>query len=115
MRPIILCGDTEKVFLQNQKKSDKYLEVSLDKVRNPSIIEVNRLRRLVFGLNESPFILGGTLKQHFENYLNEHPKVIEKIQNSMYANEVQKLKRNQRSTFKGAFKFIQITFKYTVS
>ena len=48
------------------------------KNRDSSIIEVDIFTRLVFGLNQSPFIKG-ILKKHFENYLNEYPEVIERM------------------------------------
>ena len=41
----------------------------------------------MFRLNQSPFILEGTLKQHFQNFMNEYPIVVEKIQN-MYTDDL---------------------------
>ena len=40
------------------------------------------------GLNQSLFLLKGTLKQHFENYVNEYSKVIEKIQNDVFVDDL---------------------------
>ena len=40
------------------------------------------------GLNQSLFLLKGTLKQHFENYVNEYSKVIKKIQNDMFVDDL---------------------------
>ena len=55
---------------------------------NPSVIERNRFTRLVFGLTQSPFILEGTLKEHFQYYINEYPILIEAISEDMYADDL---------------------------
>ena len=55
---------------------------------DPNIVEVNRFSRLVLGITQSLFILEGTLKQHFQNYMNEYPIVVEKIQNDMYVDDL---------------------------
>ena len=51
-------------------------------------VETNRFTRLVFGLMQSPFILEGTLKTHFHNYLMDYPKVIENISDGMYVDDL---------------------------
>ena len=48
-----------------------------------SITEVDRFTRLVFSLSKSPFILEGALKEHFQYYINEYPKLIEAILENM--------------------------------
>ena len=63
----------------------------------------------MFGLTHSPFILEGTLKQHFQNYMNDDPIVVEKIQIDVYVDdlvlgdvnlvEVENLKRNSLELF----------------
>ena len=50
---------------------------------DPNIVKISRFTRLVFGLTQSPFILEGTLKQDFQNYMNEYPIFVEKIQKDM--------------------------------
>ena len=47
-------------------------------------IEVNCFTRLVFGLTQSPFILEGTLREHFNNCKSVYPELIENIRNNMY-------------------------------
>ena len=89
-RPILLCGDIEKAFLQirireSQKDALKFHWVSnLDLNRN----EVNRFIRLVFGLTQSPFILEETLKEHFNNYKSVYPELIENKRNDMYVDDL---------------------------
>ena len=46
-----------------------------------------KIYKLGFRLNQFPFILEGTLK-HFENYLNKYHKIIEKIQNYIYVDDL---------------------------
>ena len=43
---------------------------------------------MVFGLTQSPFILEGTLKNHFENYQQVYAKIIEVIENDMYVDDL---------------------------
>ena len=52
------------------------------------IIEILRFKRLVFGLTQSPFILEGTLKKHFENYRDSFEKLIKIIENDMYVDDL---------------------------
>ena len=62
-KPIALHGDLQKAFLQIRIKGDDRdaLRFYWIKGRNPNQIEILRITRLVFGLVQSPFILGGTL------------------------------------------------------
>ena len=74
------------------------------------IIEILRFKRLVFGLTQSPFILEGTLKKHFENYRDSFEKLIKIIENDMYvddlvtgynnAEEIQEIKQKTVQLFK---------------
>ena len=58
--------------------------ISLDKILDPNIVEINRFTKLVFGLTQSPFILEDPLKQHFQNYMNVYSILVEKIQKDMH-------------------------------
>ena len=90
IRPIILCGDIQKAFWQIQIRELERNSLRLHWIKNlhPNIVEINRFTRLVFGLIQSLFILEGTLKQYFQNYMNEHPIVVEKIQKDMYIDDL---------------------------
>ena len=37
---------------------------------------------------QSPFILEGTLKEHFNNYKSVYPELIENIRNDMYVDDL---------------------------
>ena len=86
MTPILLCGDIQKAFWQIRIR--EFQRFTWIKNLDPNIVEINRSCRLLFGLTQSPFILEGTIKQHFENYENEHPMVIENIQDDMYVDDL---------------------------
>ena len=69
-KPIFLCGDIEKAFLQihiQECERDVLRFHWVDSLES-KIIEILRFTRLVFSLAHSSFILEGTLKKHFENY-----------------------------------------------
>ena len=71
MRPIILCGDIQKSLWQIRIRELERNSLRFRWIKNldPNIVEINRFIRLVFGLTQSPFILEGTRKQPFENYM----------------------------------------------
>ena len=74
-RPILLCGDIEKAYLQIRiRESEKdVLRFHWVKNSDPSVIEINRFTHLVFSLTHSPFILEGNLKEHFQYYIIPNP------------------------------------------
>ena len=87
---ILLWGDIEKAFLQIRiRESERdVLRFHWVKYSDPSIIEINKFTRLLFGLTQSPFILEGTLKEHFQCYINEYPTLIEAISEDMYEDDL---------------------------
>ena len=52
------------------------------------IVSIQRFTRLVFGLTQSPFILEGTLKKHFENYRESFKELIKTIENDIYLDDL---------------------------
>ena len=70
-RPVVICGDIEKEFLQIRIRENERdcLRVYWNEKATYDIIKIYRFTRLFFGLNQSPFILEGTLKVHLENYI----------------------------------------------
>ena len=85
-----MCGDIEKVFIQIRIRESERAVLRFHWVKNsdPSVIEINRFTRLVFGLTQSLFILEGTLKEHFQYYINEYPTLIEAISEDMYVDDL---------------------------
>ena len=88
--PIALCGDIKKAFLQvHIKEEDRdALRFHWIKNKDPNQIETYRFTRALFGLGQSPFILGGTIKNHLDESKNEHPTEVEEIEKGMYVDDI---------------------------
>ena len=58
-RSVVLCGDIEKAFLQIRIRENERdcLRFHWSKKVNYDVIKIYRFTRLVFGLNQSPFVL----------------------------------------------------------
>ena len=63
-RPVVLYGDIEKAFLQIRIRENQrdYLRFHWSEKANYDIIKIYQFAGLVFGLNQSPFVLEDTLK-----------------------------------------------------
>ena len=92
-RPVILCADIEKAFLQIRIKEKERESLKFHWIENltNNTIQILRFTRLVFGLNQSPFILEETLKTHFQRYESMYLELIRKIRDDMY--DVEKINR----------------------
>ena len=92
-RPVILCADIEKAFLQILIKEKERESLKFHWIQNLTNNTIQNLRftRLVFGLNQSPFILEETLKTHFQRYESMYLELIRKIRDDMY--DVEKINR----------------------
>ena len=89
-KPILLCGDIEKTFLQIRIRECEGNVLRFHWVKNcdPNHVEIKRFTRLVFALTQSPFILEATLEAHFHNYHMNYPKVIENVSDYMYVGDL---------------------------
>ena len=83
-------GDIEKAFLQIRIRESERDVLRFHWVKNsdPSVIEINRFTRPVFGLTQSLFMLEGTLTEHFHHYINGYPTLIEAISEDMYVDDL---------------------------
>ena len=110
-RRLILCTNIEKAFLQiciKEKERESLKFHWIENVTN-NTTQILRFTRLVFGLNQSPFILQDTLKTHFERYESIYLEPIRKIRDDMYVDdlvtgreslqEVEKIKSNSIELF----------------
>ena len=89
-RPVILCAGIEKAFLQiriKEKERESLKFHWIENLRN-NTIQILRFTKLVFGLNQSIFILEGTLKTHFERYENMYLELIRRIRDDMYVDDL---------------------------
>ena len=88
--PIVLTGDMKKAFLQVSIR-----EVDRDALRfhwvdnlqtlNPIVL---RFARALFGLNQSPFILGAVVREHLKSCAEEHPELVRVILLSLYIDDL---------------------------
>lgn len=84
-KPVALCGDLKQAFLQVriQEADRDALRFHWIQYKDPSQIEVLRFTRAFFGLIQSPFLLGGTLKQHLDSLKAKYPEEVEEIMKSL--------------------------------
>ena len=90
LKPVALAGDLKKAFIQVHigPEDRDVLRFHWIKNKDPSVIEVLRFTRALFGLVQSPFLLAGTLKLHLESLREKYPEVIEEILRSLYVDDV---------------------------
>ena len=112
-RPVVICGDITKAFFQIRIRQNERdcLRLHWSEKANYGIIKIFRFTRL----SQSPFVLEGTLKTHFENYIVMFSELIKRMKNGMYVDdleivgestsEVNKVKGDSVELFqRGAFK-----------
>ena len=89
-RPVVIWGDIEKAFLKIRFRENERdcLRFHWSEKANCDIIKIYRFTRLVFGLNQSPFILEGTLKIHFQNYIRMFRELTERVKDDMYVDDL---------------------------
>ena len=89
-QPVVMCGDIEKAFLQIRIRENEIdcLRFHWSEKVNNDIIKIYRFARLVFELNQSPFISEKTLKIHFENYIGIFRELIERVKDDMYVDNL---------------------------
>ena len=89
-KPVALCGDLQKVFLQIRIKADDRdaLRFQWIKERDPNQIETLRSTRFVFGLVQPPCILGGTLQEHLGSYIEKCPIEVAEIKDDLYVDDL---------------------------
>ena len=90
LKPVALAGDLKQAFLQVRIQSEDRdaLRFHWIKDRDTSNVEVLRFTRALFGLVQSPFLLGGTLHQHLESMEGRYPSEVEEIKKSLYVDDV---------------------------
>ena len=90
MKPIALAGDIKKAFLQvriqeQDKDAPRFHWVKGIQTEG---VETLRFSRVIFGLTQSPFLLGGTIEQHLASYGNQARELIEEIRRSLYVDDL---------------------------
>ena len=89
-KPVALAADLKQAFLQIRiKKEDRdALRFYWINEENPSEIEVYRFTRALLGLNQSLFLLGGTLEQHLSSQEKKFPTEVAEIKDGLYVEDL---------------------------
>ena len=89
-RPVVICGDINKEFLQVRIRQNERDCLRFDWIEkaNYDVITIYRLTRLVFGLNQSLFILEGALQIHFESCIGMFRELLERVKDNMYVDDL---------------------------
>ena len=89
-KPVAFSGDLKQAFPQVRiKEEDRdVLRFHWIDEENPHEVTVYRFTRALFGLNQSPFLLGGTLDQHLTSVAEEFPDEVVEIKDSLYVDDI---------------------------
>ena len=90
LQPVTLAGDLKQAFLQIQiREQDRdMLRFHWLKDRDLEKLETYRFTRVLFRLNQSPFLLGGTLMAHLDECEREYPQEVAVIKKSLYVDDL---------------------------
>ena len=89
---VALVGDIEKAFLNievcdNDRDCLRFLWVDDVNAPEPQIL-VFRFKRVVFGVNSSPFLLNAVLRHHIQMYSETDPEFVKKVTESFYVDDL---------------------------
>ncbi|GFT71502.1 reverse transcriptase domain-containing protein [Trichonephila clavipes] len=94
LNTIAITVDIERAFLQISLRDE-----GRDAVRfwfpdirsnqtDPYKFQMYRFKRVMFGVNVSPFLLSATIKHHIENYREQYPAATEMLDTCLYVDDV---------------------------
>eukprot|EP00794_Sanderia_malayensis_P020984 gene20984-biopygen15490 len=90
LQPILLAGDIQQAFLQiviRESERDALRFIWIDDLESRKQT-IYRVTRVLFGLTPSPFLLNGTLQQHFDKYEETHENLIRELHNGIYVDDI---------------------------
>ena len=89
-KPVALAGDLKQAFLQIRIREEDRdaMRFHWIKDKDSSKVEVYRFTRAMFGLVQSPFLLGGTLEYHLNSMKEQHPAEVDEILRSLYVDDI---------------------------
>lgn len=90
LRPIVITGDIRQEFLQIRIRKEFRDLLRFHWIKDKSSLDYHVLRftRAVFGVNQSPFLLGGTIDTHLDNYSEDLPEIVEEIKENLYVDDI---------------------------
>ncbi|GFT28442.1 integrase catalytic domain-containing protein [Trichonephila clavipes] len=89
-----IWSDIERAFLQISLRDEdrdavRFLFPDIrSNQTDPYKFQVYRFKRVMFGVNVSPFLLSATIKHHIENYREQYPAATEMLGTCLYVDDV---------------------------
>ena len=86
LKPITLAGDLKQAFLQVRIRAGDRDILRFHWFKDTTMFEVEVLRftRALFGLVQSPVLLGGTMQYHLQSLNVRYPKKVDEILKGLY-------------------------------
>ncbi|GFX73913.1 uncharacterized protein TNCV_397241 [Trichonephila clavipes] len=94
LNTIAITADIERAFLQISLRDEdrdavRFLFPDIKPNQtDPNKFQVYRFKRVMFGVNVSPFLLSATIKHHIENYREQYPAATEMLDTCLYVDDV---------------------------
>ncbi|GFY36409.1 integrase catalytic domain-containing protein [Trichonephila clavipes] len=94
LNTIAITADIKHAFLQISLRDEdrdavRFLFPDIrSNQTDPYKFQVYRFKRVMFGVNVSPFLLSATIKHHIENYREQYPAATEMLDTCLYVNDV---------------------------
>ncbi|GFR07073.1 reverse transcriptase domain-containing protein [Trichonephila clavata] len=90
LNTIATIADVERAFLQISLRDEdrdavRFLFPELESNQtDPYKFQVYRFKRVMFGVNVSPFLLSATIRNHIEKYREQYPAATEMLDTCLY-------------------------------
>ncbi|GFV76197.1 integrase catalytic domain-containing protein [Trichonephila clavipes] len=94
LNTITITADIERAFLQISLRDEdrdavRFLFPDIrSNQTDPYKFQVYRFKRVMFGVNVSPFLLSSTIKYHIENYSEQYPAATEMLDTCLYVDDI---------------------------
>ncbi|GFU76788.1 integrase catalytic domain-containing protein [Trichonephila clavipes] len=94
LNTIAITADIERAFLQISLRDEdrdavRFLFPDIrSNQTDPYKFQMYRFKRVMFGVNVSPFLLSATIKHHIENYREQYPAATEMLDTCLYVDDV---------------------------
>jgi hypothetical protein len=88
LKPVALSGDLKQAFLQVRIRAQDRDSLRFHWIKDLSTVEVLRFTRALFGLVQSPFLLGGTIQFLLESMRQKYPTEVAEIEKSLNVDDV---------------------------
>ena len=117
--PVVLINDIEKAFLNIEVHSEdcdclRFLWVNDLYGANPEVITC-RFKRVVFGVNSSPFLLNAVIMHHLEEYKEIDPQFVDCLTKSFFVDDLVTSCRNSEEAYllydKAKLRMLEVVFK----